>query len=106
MKKQAAISAVPRIPLNERNTLIEANENLNTSSKAVENIMTEQLVIPPSRVWDKIEQILDQQDNRRNSADKIIADSFRSTNSVSTHKSYILMAAGMSVVAGILWKTL
>jgi hypothetical protein len=44
-------------------------------TKAVKN-MPQQLVKPPTRVWDKIQAILDEQDNRRNNTDKLIASSF------------------------------
>jgi hypothetical protein len=44
-------------------------------TKAVKT-MAHHPVKPPSRVWEKIQAILDEQDNRRNDADQIIASSF------------------------------
>jgi hypothetical protein len=46
------------------------------SSQAVKSTMTEQLIAPPARVWDKIEKVLDQQEHRRKEACEIIANTF------------------------------
>lgn len=76
----------------------EANENINNSSKQGNSIMTEQLTIPPAHVWDKIEQILDEQDNRRKEASKIIASSFK----MNRRRLYATVA-GLSIIVGIIW---
>ena len=60
--------------------------------------MTEQIVVPPARVWNRIEKILDEQDDRRKEASKIIASSFR----VNRRKMYATVA-GVSIIAGIIW---
>lgn len=75
----------------------------NFSSKAVKTTMTEQLIVPPARVWDKIEQILDEQDNRRNTANQIIASSFNRKSIFSEKKLYLATAAGLGVIAGLVW---
>ncbi len=55
-------------------------KNTKVSSKAAKSIMTEELAIPPARVWDKIEKILNEQDDRIRSANNIIASSFSCNN--------------------------
>jgi hypothetical protein len=64
--------------------------------------MTHQLTIPPAHVWDKIERILDEQDNRKKIADTIITTSFR--NKEKQVKGYLIAVAGFSLMAGFLWK--
>ncbi|MCW3111644.1 MAG: hypothetical protein JWR18_40 [Segetibacter sp.] len=73
------------------------------SSKAVKSTMTEQLTIPPARVWDKIEKILDEQDNRRNSANNMIASSFEQPNYPKRRNVYLATVAGLTVIAGLMW---
>jgi hypothetical protein len=73
--------------------------NLNSSSKAVKLTMTEQIVIPPARVWDKIEKILDEQESRRKDASNMITSSFAKKK----HKKvYVATLAGISIAAGIM----
>ncbi len=59
----------------ERDSLKNHHKKSKQGSKAVNN-MAEQLVKPPARVWEKIQAALDEQDNRRNDANKMIMGSF------------------------------
>ena len=78
--------------------------NSNSSLKAVKTNMNQHTVAPPSHVWDKIEKILDEQEDRRKQANEIIAASFNNTKSYYGRKSICVAAfAGVSVVAGIMW---
>ena len=58
-------------------------KNIKVSAKAAKS-MTEEIAIPPARVWDKIEKILDEQDDRIKSANIIIASSFSCNNKYRT----------------------
>ena len=71
--------------------------------KTVKTTMNERIVMPPAHVWDKIEKILDQQDDRRKEADKIITASFTNTKPYKRKSLYVAAVAGVSVVAGIVW---
>jgi hypothetical protein len=88
----------------EKNILESQTETTHSSRKAVEKNMTEQLIAPPARVWEKIERILDQQDERRNQANEILSATFTNKNTVVKRKKvYWATAAGVTVVAGILF---
>ena len=89
--------------LNVEEHLENLQNKINFLSKAVKSTMTEQLIVPPARVWDKIEKILDEQDNRRNNANTIIASSFGRISLIKRKKVYLATAAGLTVVAGLLW---
>lgn len=87
----------------ERVAAENIQNNTNTSFKAVKT-MSEQLVIPPTRVWNKIEAILDEQDNIRKKANELIATSFGiNTPVVRRKKVYLATVAGISLAAGVLW---
>lgn len=87
----------------ERGTDDDSNCKINISSKAVKT-MPEQLITPPARVWEKIQAILDEQDNRRKSADKVIETSLGLNFSDNKRKKiYLLTVAGLSLVAGLVW---
>ena len=38
--------------------------------------MTRQLTVPPAHIWDRIEKILDEQDEAKKQTDKLLADTF------------------------------
>lgn len=87
----------------ERDNLENKQEKSNFSSKAVKT-MTEQLIAPPARVWDKIQAILDEQDNRRKSGESLIQTSFGvHLTDAKRKKVYLAAVAGLSVVAGLVW---
>lgn len=65
--------------------------------------MTEQLVMPPARVWDRIEKILDDQDKRRQFADEMIVNSFVEVKKKQNRNVYLAAAAGVSLLAGVYW---
>jgi phosphorylcholine metabolism protein LicD len=67
-----------------KDRLRKVHKNTKVSAKAAKSIMTEELAIPPARVWDKIEKILDEQDDRIKSANLIIASSFSCNNKYRT----------------------
>jgi len=87
----------------ERVNIENIQKQTNLSAKAVKT-MPEQLIIPPARVWEKIEAILNEQDNMRKKANKMIATSFGlNTPVVKRKKVYLATVAGLSVVAGLMW---
>jgi len=73
-----------------------------SSSKAVKT-MPEQLVIPPARVWNKIEAILDEQDSVRKKTNDMIAASFGIGSGANRRKIYLAAVAGVSLVAGLVY---
>ena len=91
---------------NKEKQLEELQKKTNFSSKAVKSTMTEQLIVPPARVWDKIEKILDEQDERRNTADKLITSSFAGKSESKPKKLYLATIAGLGVAAGVAWLVL
>ncbi|MDQ6814337.1 MAG: hypothetical protein M3040_11410 [Bacteroidota bacterium] len=91
-------------PLSLDNCGNELLKKTNFSSKAVKSTMTtEQLITPPARVWDNIEKILDEQDNRRRNANDVIASSFGHSNFSRRKKVYLATVAGLTIVGGLVW---
>ncbi len=87
----------------ELNTLEDIRQKPNFHSKACKKTMTNQLIAPPARVWEKIEKILDEQDNRVKNANALIASSFdRNKNKLKRAYFYFATVAGVSLVAGLL----
>ncbi|MDB5249466.1 MAG: hypothetical protein JWQ40_3860 [Segetibacter sp.] len=84
----------------DKNISDDVHENKNISPKAVKPIMTEQIVVPPARVWNRIEKILDEQDKRAQYANTLIAASFRRVTRESKRKK-MYVAAGVSLFAGM-----
>ena len=85
-------------PENRRSTMKKVDATTNLNSKAITKVMTEQLIAPPSHIWDRIESVLDEQDSRRETGSNIIASTFRSRQG---RKQKIFMAvAGITVIAG------
>lgn len=104
MKDRSLKSNFHDISSTERDTLENLQEKTNFSSKAVNTTMPEQLIAPPARVWDKIEKILDEQDNRRKNANNLIATSFGlDSPNVKRKNVYLATIAGLSVFAGLMW---
>lgn len=68
------------ISCDSRDTVKTTQKKTYFSTKAVKT-MAQQPIKPPARVWDKIQAILDEQDNRRNDGENIIASSFGITKS-------------------------
>ena len=87
----------------EEERIQELQKKTNFSSKAVKSTMTEQLIVPPARVWDKIEKILDEQDARRNNANTIIAASFGRVGFFKRKSFYLATIAGLGIAAGVVW---
>jgi hypothetical protein len=79
------------------------NGKINFSSKAVNSTMTEQLITPPARVWDRIEKILDEQDNMRSNTNDVIAASFGHSHLFKRKKVYLATVAGLTIVGGLMW---
>jgi hypothetical protein len=67
--------------------------------KAYKSTMPEQLVKPPARVWERIEKILDQQDEARKSVNNLISASFKTDRS-ENRKAFIATCAGVSLAVG------
>jgi hypothetical protein len=84
----------------EKSPLKKVEETNNLNPKAVKPTMTEQLIAPPSYIWDKIEQVLDQQQVRRDEGSEIISASFSKPHG--SRKKYYAIA-GITVLAGFLW---
>lgn len=87
----------------EKESLQKKQKRANTSSEAANSTMTEQLVIPPARVWDKIERILDEQDNRMKNANNLIASSFSSNQKFYNKHSYQAAVISVGVIVVLLW---
>ncbi len=105
MKNNALKTGLSAISTDFKSIKSTPRETLNFSPKAINTMMTEQIVMPPARVWDRIEKILDDQDNRRNNADALISSSFaKFDNHANRTNLYIAAVAAAGVVAGILWK--
>jgi hypothetical protein len=62
--------------------------------------MTEQLIAPPARVWEKIEMILDQQDMNKQLTRLQLSSTGRKAR-----KAFPIYfaAAGASILAGVVW---
>ncbi len=60
--------------------------------------MTRQLTVPPAHVWDRIEKILDEQDEARKETEKLISDTFRLRN-IQRQKFFIALITGVSLLA-------
>jgi hypothetical protein len=71
------------------------------TSKLVKKTMTEQLISPPTYLWDKIERVLDQQQHHREAGSEIIAASLKKARA--NKKNLLLAAAGATAVASLLW---
>ncbi len=61
--------------------------------------MTEQLVAPPARVWEKIERILDQQDKDRLS--NVLFSS--PSHQTKSRFSFYVAAVSVTALAGLVW---
>lgn len=89
---------------NTKRNSLNKQQKANFSSKAVKPVMTDQLIIPPAHIWNKIEAILDEQDNRRKNAIRLITSSFEVSRSKSGRlKIYLATVAGVSFFAGLIW---
>lgn len=73
------------------------------SPKDAKPTMTDQIAMPPARVWDKIEKILDEQDDRRKNTNKLIVGSFQNNKGYKRKNLYVAAVASISVLAGIFW---
>jgi hypothetical protein len=103
MKNSSSKKNSKNAPLSVSKSALETVQLNSTSSKAVKSTMTHQIAMPSSRVWDNIEKILDEQDERRSHADKLIASSFNNTKN-SNHKNlYVTAVAGVSLLVGVIW---
>lgn len=69
---------------------IKSSENgIKVSSRIFSTADQKPMIAPPEHVWDRIEKILDKQDNVRKHADAIIATSFGfNTSDVQSNNSY------------------
>jgi len=65
--------------------------------------MTEQFVVPPSRVWEKIEKILDEQDKRRFDNDLCINNSSKNFSKTKKSLNIYFAALGATVVGSLVW---
>lgn len=87
------------------NTKDNSNESLNFSPKAYNTMITDQIAMPPARVWDRIEKILDEQETRRKIANDIITTSISPFKVGNKRKNlYFVAAATGSLLAGLIWK--
>jgi hypothetical protein len=78
-------------------------QKIKSSSKTSNPTMTEQLIAPPARVWDKIEKILDEQDNRQESANKIIASCLGNKPDYNRTKFCVASVACLGLIAVLIW---
>lgn len=85
-----------------KESLEKFQKNKSISPKASKPIMTEQLVMPPARVWDKIEKILDEQDNRIKNANHLITSSFSPKQKHNNKPLLVACLASITIVAALL----
>lgn len=105
MKNNPVKRKIESIPNFEERKFIERVKKDNFSPKVINTMITEELVMPPARVWDKIEKILDEQDHRKKIANSIISASFRGLEDTGNSKNlYIAAFAAFSIIAGVIWK--
>lgn len=89
--------------LEEEKMVESIQRKVNFSPKTVASTIPDQLIVPPASVWDKIEKILDEQDNRRDEANEIISNSLGQKKLLKEKKFYLATLAGLTVAAGIIW---
>ncbi len=65
--------------------------------------MTQQLTIPPSYMWDRIEKILDEQDLEKKNTEKLISDTFRSFEKGRRNKFFFTAVTSVSLLAFLVW---
>ena len=75
------------------------------SPKKQKNTMTEQAIMPPARVWDKIEKALDEQDTRRKQGTEVIAQTLSKGSPKQKKQFYFAVVAGVGMIA-VLWLAL
>lgn len=66
--------------------------------------MTTHLTIPPARCWDRIEEILDEQDCKRKYTDKLITDTLRKSANIKHANYFVATITGVSLLAFIMIK--
>ena len=102
MKNSSQKGNSQQTPPNVKSTDEGDAKNKDFNSPEAMNVnMTEQYVIPPSRVWEKIEKILDEQDDRRKDGSIIITNSFKSKEK--KVQTYLAAFAGVTLLAGLIW---
>lgn len=65
--------------------------------------MTRQLTIPPPHVWDRIEKILDEQDQARKDTDKLITDTFHRARNARRLNLLFAFVTGISLMTFVVW---
>jgi hypothetical protein len=87
-------------PINTRSLTPKDRANQSSFAQPHNPPMTEHLVVPPARVWEKIEMILDQQDMNKKSA--VIRSLPAARKSKKAFPIYFA-AAGATILAGLFW---
>ena len=62
--------------------------------------MTTEIITPRACVWDRIEKVLDEQDNQRKETDKLISDTFVSA-AKKRKKMYIAAVAAIGFLGAV-----
>lgn len=103
MKNSLTQSCLYNVSFNPEKERLENLQKKIKLSNTFNATMTKQTIMPPARVWDKIERILDEQDARKSSANNITASTF--SRKVSYNRARISLAsiAGLGLLAGIVW---
>lgn len=76
-----------------------------SSLKSGKPHMTEQLIAPPTHIWDNIEKALDQQELRRKQGTEIITATLKSRRLWAGKKFYYIAAAGGLILGAVLLLT-
>lgn len=63
--------------------------------------MTGQLTTPPAYMWNRIEKILDEQDNARKHTEKLLSDTFRRATNARRVNFLLAFVAGISLLTFI-----
>jgi hypothetical protein len=106
MKNSLSQSCLYNVSPNpEKERLENLQKKLKTSSHTFNSTMTERLIMPPARVWGKIEKILDEQDARKSRANDVIASSsfMHKPNSNRARIRIASSIAGLGLLAGLVW---
>lgn len=65
--------------------------------------MTEQLVIPPPYMWDRIEKILDEQDLAKKHTERLISDTFHQFEKKRRNRFLFAALTSISMLSFIMW---
>jgi hypothetical protein len=87
---------------NRKNEKTPASESEFLHPITINPPMTEQLVAPPSRVWDRIEKILDEQDKKKRSQEIAYYQKPKDPSKAKRRFPIYFAAAGATIIGSLL----